>query len=153
MIFAYAISSSGASHDQQASDALDYLRLEHPAAYADVRREFPETLRWNGAWIDTAAMEVHDEWSSWLTDAIESTDWVQWHDGEPYAMVQPIGRQCAHCGEPIAVEDVSPTGWHRCSACRLLTTPDVVYSDGAIVDASDHHPDCLCDDCEAERED
>lgn len=83
----YTISGNHLSHDQQAADALEFLRLEHPAAYVTVRREFPESLVWDalGSWLDIDAMGVDWEWSSWLVDAIEATGLVYWEDGEPWA--------------------------------------------------------------------
>ncbi len=81
----YTISSNHRSHDQQVSDALDWLRLTHPIAYSSVRKHFPETLRWSGPWMDTDAMDVDCEWSSWLCDAIKETGLVRWIDGEPWA--------------------------------------------------------------------
>lgn len=81
----HTISSNHLSQDQQVSDALDWMRVTHPTAYAAVRRHFPETLQWSGSWIDTDAMGVDCEWSSWLCDAIEETGLVLWIDGEPFA--------------------------------------------------------------------
>ena len=80
-IAAEPVSSSGASHDMQVSDALDALSEADQRA---VRRAFPERLIFDGAWLDTEAMGVDPEWSSWLTDEIENTGAIQWIDGEPY---------------------------------------------------------------------
>ena len=84
---AHTISSNGYSHDQQVVDALDYLRINHPVEYSDVRRRFPENIIFpdKSAWFDTDEMGVDSEWSSWLCDAIENTGLVTWDDGEPYA--------------------------------------------------------------------
>ena len=81
----YAISSGHFSHNMQVSDALDYLRIEHPASYSAVRRNFPENIIWCGPWFDHEAMGVDIEWASWLCDAIEATGHIEWIDGEPYA--------------------------------------------------------------------
>ena len=80
-IAAEPVSSSGASHDMQVSDALDALDEADQRA---VRKSFPERLIFDGAWLDTEAMGVDPEWSSWLTDEIESTGSIQWIEGEPY---------------------------------------------------------------------
>jgi hypothetical protein len=80
-IAAEPVSSSGASHDMQVSDALDAL---DEADLRAVRKSFPERLIFDGAWLDTEAMGVDPEWSSWLTDEIESTGSIQWIEGEPY---------------------------------------------------------------------
>ena len=84
------ISSNGFSHDQQVSDALDYLRLNQPAAYSEIRKNFPENIIWEDtaskAWFDTKAMGVDVEWSSWLCDAIEETGLVIWEEGEPWSV-------------------------------------------------------------------
>ena len=89
---AHTISSNGYSTDQQVVDALDYLRINHPAEYSDVRRRFPENiiLPDDSAWFDTDEMGVDIEWSSWLADAIEDTGLVTWDDGEPYATNQSV---------------------------------------------------------------
>lgn len=81
------VSSNHFSHDQQVSDALDYLRHNYPDDYATVVREFPEceSLVWEGSWLDVDAMGVDIEYSSWLCDAIEATGRVYWEDGEPWS--------------------------------------------------------------------
>ena len=77
------ISSNGFSHDQQVQDAMDWLELNHPDAYTKIVDQFPETPVMSGSWLDTEAMQVDAEWSSWLTDAIEETGLVVWEEGEP----------------------------------------------------------------------
>jgi hypothetical protein len=84
-IAAIPLASSGTSHDRQVEAALD--ALNEPDLWS-VRRQYPEALIWaegpSGAWLDTEAMKVDPEWSSWVCDAIENTGAVQWVDGEPY---------------------------------------------------------------------
>lgn len=83
-----SISSGHYSHDIQVVDALGYLHIYQPEAHAEVRKQFPEQIVWEQPMrthIDTEAMNVDPEWSSWLTDAIENTGFVTWIDGEPYA--------------------------------------------------------------------
>ncbi len=84
----YAISSNHLSHDLQVADALAWLRIEYPTAYCEIRRSFPETITFDGSWIDWELMGVDSEWSCWLTDAIEDTGLVTWEDGEPWAEYQ-----------------------------------------------------------------
>lgn len=87
------VSSNSFSRDMQAADALSFLELNYPDAYADVVCQFPEVLDavWVGAWFDTDAMCVDPDWSSWLVDAIEATGRVRWEDGEPYGAEPPAG--------------------------------------------------------------
>ena len=87
------ISSNHWSHDMQVIDAMKYLHDEHPDIYAKILAEFPETVvdgkfsvPMDGSWIDTVAMGVEADWSSWLTDAIEDTGVVAWIDGEPWGI-------------------------------------------------------------------
>lgn len=82
-----AISSNGFSHDMQAVDAMDWLKLNAPDAFHAVTAQFPEYLdaEFDGSWFDTDAMRVDVEWSSWLVDAIEDTGYIYWEDGEPWA--------------------------------------------------------------------
>ncbi len=82
-----ALSACGASHDEQVIDALGYLRMAHYDVYAELIGRFPQAKRpiWDGAWFDTEAMGVDDEWSPWLTHTIEDTGLVRWLDGEPFA--------------------------------------------------------------------
>jgi hypothetical protein len=68
----------------EASDVLAWLRLNHPEQYSAIRREFPESLVFDGASLDHEQMGVDVEWCSWLVDAIEQTDLVVWLDGEPF---------------------------------------------------------------------
>lgn len=82
-----SISSNHYSADTQASDALDWLRVNHPTVYSEVRKNFAEPIQWEGSWFDTDAMGVDQEWGSWLVDAIEETGLVMWIDGEPYVNV------------------------------------------------------------------
>jgi hypothetical protein len=83
-----ALSHNGFSVDLQSSDALDYLRNEHPLAALQVLAGFPEWFRveWEGSWFDTEAMGVDPEWGCWLADAIEATGLVYWEEGEPWAV-------------------------------------------------------------------
>lgn len=86
------ISSGHFSVDTQAFDALDFLEANHPEHYKDVTDEFPEVLSgvtWTqfGTHVDTEAMGLDIEWTSWLIDAIEATGVVIWEDGEPLGFV------------------------------------------------------------------
>lgn len=83
------ISNNHWSHDQQVSDALDWLMNFQPEAYESVRKNFPETIvfEYDSSYFDTELMGVDPEYSSWLCDAIESTGFVIWEDGEPFAIV------------------------------------------------------------------
>lgn len=80
--------ASGASHDQQVREALDCLESHHPQVYASIAAKFPEVDNWkwensaSRAWIDTDAMGVDPEFTSWLADELESTDVVEWRDGD-----------------------------------------------------------------------
>jgi hypothetical protein len=80
------ISSNHYSHDLQLQDAMGYLEREHPGTYRGLLTEFPEWADrvWSGSWLDTDAMAVDVEWSSWLTDAVEATGLVMWEEGEPW---------------------------------------------------------------------
>lgn len=82
-----AISHNGFSVDLQAIDAMDWLRHFASGAYASVVAQFPEYIdhQLDGAWFDTETMRVDPEWGSWLVDAIESTGYVYWEEGEPWA--------------------------------------------------------------------
>jgi len=80
----FTVSSNHVSLDQQAKDALDWLRLYRPDAYVEVRKHFPENIIFSGSWFDTERMEVDPEWGSWLVDAIEETGVIFWEDGEPW---------------------------------------------------------------------
>jgi len=83
----HTISSGSFSHDTQVSDAMDYLQLNHVESYTLIKRLYPETFKWDGAWLDTEAMDVDQDFSSWVADAIENTGHIEWEDGEPYAIV------------------------------------------------------------------
>lgn len=78
------LSSNGFSLAMQASDALAWLRLNHPGQYCAIRREFPESLVFDGAGLDHEHMGVDVEWIDWLVDAVEETGLVVWLDGEPF---------------------------------------------------------------------
>lgn len=84
-----AISSNQYSVDLQAVDALKYIEDNHSEAYSKLLEEFPEipkiTFTGHGSWMDTEAMGVDQEWSSWLIDAIELTGLVIWEEGEPFS--------------------------------------------------------------------
>ena len=82
-----SISSGHYSHDTQVSDAMSFLETHHPEAFAEVLAKFPEwpDRKWEGSWLDTDAMGVDVEWSSWLCDAIENTGLVSWWEGEPWS--------------------------------------------------------------------
>lgn len=87
-----AISSNHKSVDEQISDAMDWLKINAPGDYARIVEQYPEWLnrKWlmpGEAWLDTEAMGVDEEWSSWLADAIEQSTNIYWEDGEPYASV------------------------------------------------------------------
>jgi hypothetical protein len=82
----FTVSGNQFSHDTQVSDALDFLRIARPGAYCTVRKEFTESIVWSGSWFDTEQMGVEPEYSSWLGEAIESTGFVTWWDGEPWAI-------------------------------------------------------------------
>lgn len=81
-----SISSNHFSVDQQAADAMRWLLHNAPGQFAAVLVEFPEYhwVKWELSHFDTDAMGVHDEWGSWLVDAIEATGLVWWEDGEPW---------------------------------------------------------------------
>lgn len=87
-VYSEAISSNGASHDIQVLDAWRVLQDLDPAEAAAVIREFPELaddrLIWSGAWVDTEAMGVDPEWSSWLCDRLEESGDISWIEGEPF---------------------------------------------------------------------
>jgi hypothetical protein len=83
----HTLSHNGFSTDLQVTDALAWLRLAWPDAYAAVRADFPENLVFGesgSAWFDTDAMDVDIEWGSWLADALENTGHIVWWDGEPF---------------------------------------------------------------------
>jgi hypothetical protein len=82
----HTISSNHFSVDQQMNDALDYLRVFHTDVFCEIRKHFPDTFKWEGSWLDTDAMGVDQEYSSWLIDAIEATDLIYWEEGEPWAV-------------------------------------------------------------------
>lgn len=83
----YTISNNHLSVDQQVSDALQWMRLNHPEQFSEIRKEFPENFKWSpyDNHFDTEAMGVDIEWGSWLADAIEATGLVTWVEGEPFA--------------------------------------------------------------------
>lgn len=80
--------SSGASHDQQVKEALDCLLNEHPQLHLKIQEQFPELENdgwiWQPgeAWLDTEAMGVDHEFTSWLADALEELDVIEWRDGD-----------------------------------------------------------------------
>jgi hypothetical protein len=82
-----SISNNHFSTDIQTNDALDWLRINHPEQYSEIRRIFPETIKWEGSWFDTEEMGVDVEWGNWLCEHIEFTGLVTWIDGEPYVNV------------------------------------------------------------------
>lgn len=84
---ATAISSNHFSVDQQVEDAMTWLRDFRPGHYQTILGDFPEweDRVFNGSWLDTEAMGVDPDWSSWLIDAIEATGLVTWWEGEPWA--------------------------------------------------------------------
>jgi hypothetical protein len=86
-----SLSSGHFSHDDQMIDALNFLYREFPEDYATIIAKFPEMAEgrsiWSGSWLDTEAMGVDAEYSSWVVDAIEATGRVYWEDGEPWADV------------------------------------------------------------------
>ena len=84
------ISSNHFSHDQQVLDVMDYLEIEDGIAFSHLINMFPEWLNvsFDGAWIDTDAMDVDVEFTSWLVDEIEACSNVMWHDGEPYMVTE-----------------------------------------------------------------
>jgi len=85
-----ALSSNHFSTDIQTEDAMEWLRITHPAEYRGILQEFPEyeTRVMSGAWWDTDEMGVDFEWGSWLTDAVEATGLVFWEEGEPFALTR-----------------------------------------------------------------
>lgn len=89
----HTISSNHFSTDTQAVDALAWMRLQHPRSYCAVMRTFSEMAnpKWEGSWLDTAAMGVDVEYGSWLVEAIEATGVVAWEEGEPWALVPDTG--------------------------------------------------------------
>lgn len=111
------ISSAGASHDQQVSDALTYLETHdhdpYRAAYRRVVAAHPEaaTPTWSGSWWDTDAMDADVGLSAWVTDALEDTGAVTWREGEPYAYpVPPSGADWRRWGQATVGEwDIGTT--------------------------------------------
>lgn len=67
---------------------MDWLESNHLDAYGYILKEFPEWPYrvFEGSWLNTEAMGVDPEYSSWLIDAIEDTGYVLWEEGEPWAM-------------------------------------------------------------------
>lgn len=96
--FTEALSSNGYSLDQQAADALTWLRLHYPLHAESVDNDFPpDDAIWSGSWLDTEAMKVDSEYGSWLVDAIEATGVVCWEEGEPWG--DPSAEDAATEGE------------------------------------------------------
>ena len=87
-----SLSSGHFSHDQQIADAVDWLRHNARPVYETMLAHFPEWERveWEeyGSWLDTEAMGVDGEWSSWLCDWIENNTPIYWEEGEPW-----VGRE------------------------------------------------------------
>lgn len=119
----HTISSNHYSHDMQVVDALNYLRGAHIEAYSEIRRVFTEDIVWEGfggSHLDTDAMGVDAEWSSWLTDAIEDTGLVIWEDGEPWAITGDEV-DCMDCGTtftPDGDDELCPACWQMRSTMR-----------------------------------
>jgi hypothetical protein len=105
---AFTISSNHYSVDQQAADALDYLRLNDVPAYVSIMADFGESIVWSGGWFDHEAMGVDPEWGSWLVDAIEDRSAVVWVDGEPWSSYP-----ADECPEPGCTNDADEDfgGW------------------------------------------
>ena len=87
------ISDNAFSHDMQVKDAWSWLNNNDREAFADVDAVFPEfrhlvvrmyEIDPNWAWLDTGALGVDAEYTSWLAEAIEDTGLVWWEDGEPW---------------------------------------------------------------------
>lgn len=78
------LSNNGFSLAMQADDVLAWLRINHTEQYCTIRREFPESLIFDGASLDHERMGVDVVWIYWLVDAIEQTALVVWVDGEPF---------------------------------------------------------------------
>lgn len=87
-----AISSNALSHDQQVMDALDWLKVHRPKDYGKVSEQFPEIkdIIFDGAWVDTDAMDVEIEFMSWLTEGIIQTGHIMWENGEPWETVADV---------------------------------------------------------------
>lgn len=77
-----------ASFDQQVHEAIECLESDYPHLWQQIRDRFPEIEKWqwedtpSHAWIDKDAMEVDPEFTSWLADALEELDVIEWRDGE-----------------------------------------------------------------------
>lgn len=114
-----ALSSCGFSHDMQLVDSLEFLRSEYPDIYAGILSRFPEYggAELDGGWIDTDALGVDPEWSSWLTDAVEDTGIVRWEDGEPYGRPAPSG----------ALWDAFMSGYLTCAVWADVVDPENDY--------------------------
>ena len=80
---ARTVSNNHFSVDQQIADAVDALTTKEREEFD---KEFPEwrDLKWAGSWVDTEAMGVDSEWSSWVADWIEENTGIYWEDGEPW---------------------------------------------------------------------
>lgn len=118
------LSSCGASHDMQLVDSLEFLRSEYPDIYAGIMSRFPEYdgAEFDGSWFDTEALGVDPDWSSWLTDDVESSGVVMWEDGEPYGRPAPSG----------ALWDAFLSGYLSCAVWVDVVDPDTFeYSDGS----------------------
>lgn len=130
-----ALSSCGASHDMQLVDSLEFLRSEYPDIYAGILSHFPEygSAELDGAWIDTDALGVDPDWSSWLTDAVEDTGIVRWEDGEPYGRPAPSG----------ALWDAFLSGYLTCAVWADVFDPDTFDRSDGTYTPDDIAPDAL----------
>lgn len=77
-----------ASHDQQVHVALECLLNEYPHLHLKIQEKFPELENDGWKWeplisrIDHEAMGVDPEFTSWLADALEELEVIEWRDGE-----------------------------------------------------------------------
>lgn len=84
-----SISSNHFSVDQQLADAVGCLTDEQRAAFD---AEFPEwaNATWSMSHVDTDAMGLDPEWTSWIIDWIEANTDIYWEDGEPWIKAQGL---------------------------------------------------------------
>lgn len=130
-----ALSSCGASHDMQLVDSLEFLRSEYPDIYAGILSRFPEydDAEFDGSWLDTETLGVDPEWSSWLTDDVESSGVVMWEDGEPYGRPAPSG----------ALWDAFLSGYMSCAVWADVFDPNTFDRSDGTYTPDDIAPDAL----------
>lgn len=101
----HTISSNHWSHDTQVSDAMNWLRVNHPAEWSTINRDFDGIVSLSSNFTEFCEQypDVDPEHGSWLADAIEDTGLVQWIDGEPYVgPFEPDLWACRSCFDIVA---------------------------------------------------